>query len=1141
MTVTISKMSAGRGYEYFLRTVAAGDGDRSLSTPLTRYYTENGTPPGRWMGSGIASLESHVRIGDEVTEEQLRLLIGEAKNPVTSQDLGRRYRTYKVPEDGKRRHPVAGYDLTFSIPKSASVLWGVADAGTQAIIADAHHAAVAETIDFLEREVIATRGGARGPQGGVAQLDVTGVIATAFDHYDSRANDPHLHTHVVISNRVKATRDGHWRTIDGAPLHAWTVAASELHEAIFSDHLTLALGVDWERRPRGRDRNPAWEITGVPQSLVEQFSSRSRDIDTETDRLIEDYVANHGRRPRPATIMKLRQRANLAHRPEKQIHSLSDLTAIWRGRAGRNVGEDATTWARRLTVNPPRRLLRADDIPLDVIEEVGRAVVGAVGERRATWRRANLHAEASRQTIGWRFASSTDREAVTGLVVDAAERGSLRLTPPELATTPGTLLRNDGTSSFRPKHSVVFSSEQLLAAEDRLLQRAATVSAPTVDIEIVDATTERPVKGHRLSPEQAQAIAKVAVSGRQVDLLIGPAGAGKTTAMRALHRAWTQQHGRGSVVGLAPSAAAAEVLADDLGIACENTAKWLYEHQRSGSRFHCGQLVIIDEATLAGTFSLDRLTAHAAEAGAKVLLVGDWAQLQSVEAGGAFAMLADARGDAAELVDIHRFTHEWEKRASLDLRHGNPEAVDAYLIHRRVTDGDTEDMIDAAYQAWRDDTQAGKASVLVTDNTKAVVELNARARAERLAAGKTPAGPEAPLIDGTRASVGDRVITRKNDRRLRTLRSGWVRNGDRWTVTDVRDDGSLVVRRQARKRGGAVVLPAGYVAEHVDLGYAVTAHRAQGLTVDTAHVVVFDNTTRENLYVAMTRGRDKNHAYVVIDTVDDNHGAPDGEGATAKFVLIGVLANSGAELSAHQVIKTEQEAWTSIAQLAAEYETIAAAAQRDRWASLVRSCPLTPEEADSAIESETFGPLAAELRRAEANGHDIDRLLPAAVARYELDDAEDVAAVLRHRLALATKPAGTGRGRRPAKLIAGLIPEALGPMAPELRAALDERRDLIEQRARGLAEEAVQERASWVRRLGSPPLDRREREKWQQSVTTVAAYRDRYRITSASALGAGPVTDAQRLDRSRAASVVRGLGARDYSAPRTDPDLDLRL
>ncbi|WP_442940287.1 C-terminal helicase domain-containing protein [Nocardioides sp. B-3] len=135
----------------------------------------------------------------------------------------------------------------------------------------------------------------------------------------------------------------------------------------------------------------------------------------------------------------------------------------------------------------------------------------------------------------------------------------------------------------------------------------------------------------------------------------------------------------------------------------------------------------------------------------------------------------------------------------------------------------------------------------------------------------------------------------------------------------------------------------------------MTAHRAQGLTVDTAHVVVFDTTTRENLYVAMTRGREHNHAYVILDTADDNHGA-DGEGGTARSVLVGVLANSGAELSAHQMITTEQTAWTSIAQLAAEYETIAAAAQRDRWAMLIRSCPLTPDEADAAIESEAFRP-----------------------------------------------------------------------------------------------------------------------------------------------------------------------------------------
>lgn len=196
MTVTINKMSAGKGYEYLLRTVAAGDGDRSLSTPLTRYYTEAGTPPGRWMGSGLPALESAITAGDEVTEDQLRRLIGEGAHPETREPLGRRYRQYSRPEDGMRRHAVAGYDLTFSIPKSASVLWGIADGGTQALIAEAHRAAVADALNFLEREVVATRVGAKGAKGAVAQAEVTGVVAAAFDHYDSRANDPHLHTHV---------------------------------------------------------------------------------------------------------------------------------------------------------------------------------------------------------------------------------------------------------------------------------------------------------------------------------------------------------------------------------------------------------------------------------------------------------------------------------------------------------------------------------------------------------------------------------------------------------------------------------------------------------------------------------------------------------------------------------------------------------------------------------------------------------------------------------------------------------------------------------------------------------------------------------------------------------------------------------
>ncbi|WP_260272881.1 AAA family ATPase [Propionibacterium freudenreichii] len=224
--------------------------------------------------------------------------------------------------------------------------------------------------------------------------------------------------------------------------------------------------------------------------------------------------------------------------------------------------------------------------------------------------------------------------------------------------------------------------------------------------------------------------------------------------MNALRRAWEAEHGLGSVVGLAPSAVAAQVLADDLGIATENTAKWWQNHLLHGATFEEGQLVIIDEASLAGTLSLDRITHLAQNTGAKVLLVGDYAQLQSVDAGGAFAMIANDRDDTPELVDVHRFTHAWEKTASLELRHGSAQAIDTYLAHQRITGGDAEAMTDAAYNAWRDDRDKGLVSVLIAETHEDVTELNRRARAD-LIHNKTP-NPvrEVALRDGTAAGVG---------------------------------------------------------------------------------------------------------------------------------------------------------------------------------------------------------------------------------------------------------------------------------------------------------------------------------------------------------------------------------------------------
>jgi hypothetical protein len=278
-------MSAGDGFRYLLKSVAAGDGDRSLSTPLTRYYAEAGCPPGFWLGSGVHALgDGHGRLrpGDTVTEEQLELLLGMGRDPITGEVLGEPYRHFAgvaeriqaridrldrnlsvderaaavtaiEAEESARppRRAVAGYDYTFSVPKSVSALWAVADGGTQALIATAHHAAVAEVVALLEQEVAATRIGARGPDGAVAQVEVAGVIATAYDHYDSRAGDPQLHTHVVISNKVQGVHDGKWRTLDGRPMHVAVVALSEHYNAVLADQLTRTLGLG-----RGREGRP---------------------------------------------------------------------------------------------------------------------------------------------------------------------------------------------------------------------------------------------------------------------------------------------------------------------------------------------------------------------------------------------------------------------------------------------------------------------------------------------------------------------------------------------------------------------------------------------------------------------------------------------------------------------------------------------------------------------------------------------------------------------------------------------------------------------------------------------------------------------------------------------------------------------
>ncbi len=482
----------------------------------------------------------------------------------------------------------------------------------------------------------------------------------------------------------------------------------------------------------------------------------------------------------------------------------------------------------------------------------------------------------------------------------------------------------------------LFTSTELLGAEKVLLDAAEATGAPHRPAEMLGAIPLR-TEQHlgALAPDQRAASEAVITSGRLLDVLVGPAGSGKTTTLAALSSFW--RHGVGSVVGLAPSATAAHALAESLGVPCETTAKWLHESAGDGAtsrafryadarkasrdyreqraaneehwrlraeqdqwRFSPGQLVIVDEASLADTRTLAAIVEQARAATAKVLLVGDHLQRGSVDAGGAFGMLA-RRGPTAELTSLWRFANPWEARASLELRRAHPAALDAYQAHGAITSGDHGAMLDTAIDAVTAASEHGRVAVLQAVDNRTVRDLNARIRADRITTGDvTPAG--AGLHDGLTAGVGDRIVTRRNHRRLVTP-DGFVRNGALWDVTAVLPDGSLRVRPASHADAASARLPADYVAEHVELGYATTIARTQGMTVDETHTIATPGMGREDLYVAMSRGRHTNRAYVVVDH-GDAECLPGQAPSSGREVLEQILATSHAEPSATETWDT---------------------------------------------------------------------------------------------------------------------------------------------------------------------------------------------------------------------------------------------
>lgn len=1006
MTVSIGRINI----DYYLESAAAGDGAQIGTRDLTAYYTETQAPPGRWHGRGLSGVG--MLQGQQVTKWAAKSIYEDFKHPETGKDLGARpIKTTNAPEGAKTpigaaaktgREAVAGFDLTFSPPKSVSVLWALADPKLQAELHEAHKQAVEECLDWLERNVIQARAG----HAGVAWVPVEGAIASLFDHWDSRAGDPQLHTHAVIANRVRRVSDGKWVTLDSYTLHRNVVAVSEKYNSILFDRIHDRTGAVAELRDgtagltgtdaaellaqledTGTDpRDARAELAGIPDALITEFSARSLEIETHTNRLIAAWEELHGRRPPQSAVLNMRRQATLASRSAKKpsAESLPEKMIGWRQRALDSGYNPATVI--KDAIGHDTAVVTNADIGNDVVDVLGSFALHDAGTRRTTFTRANLIASTERLLRGVRMGSAQDREDLVDRVVQAAAAQSVSLSPERMGTpeTVNPFLTVRGRSSFEHEETKRFTTTRILEDEAFLIART-TAGAPALDQEQTrDALSEaRTSEGHALGADQATAAETVLTSGKAIDAIIGPAGTGKTTTMKAVRDVWENSHGPGTVIGLAPSAVAAAVLGEEINAPTDNVTKWLYESAGDGAarrvlaindleksltrdqhvlagaparggarrraqtrlnatcarlaaqyaeqakyRMRQGQLIILDEASMIGTAAAAELARQAEEAGAKLLFVGDAAQIDAVEAGGFLGWL-ERNTDAPVLTSVWRFKADWERTASLRLRTGDEDILTTYLEHDRIHDCPEGTAADSAYQAWMNDTEEDiTASLLIAGDNDTVDDLNTRAQFDLASAGRINLDTTTKLRSGI-AGTGDLILARKNNRRLRDSQGHFIKNGTRLIITDIDHRGAVTAKRA--DTGAAISLDPGYLQDSVELGYACTAHRSQGVTVNSAHTVVAPGLARELFYVAMTRGRYGNNCYVDVPASEDED-TPDEWGMVRKIVpdnafsvLKGVLANQTHEMTAHEVRDSEHGHANDFARMIFEYDYVGTA------------------------------------------------------------------------------------------------------------------------------------------------------------------------------------------------------------------------
>ncbi|MFD8386572.1 MobF family relaxase [Streptomyces sp. NPDC059679] len=1037
--------------------------------------------------------------------------------------------------DKGQRSPAMYFDHTYSAQKSVSTYLTALEAAGRhedaAKVRAANNEAIAAAMKVFEKEAgfgrIGYHGNAKNDRPSTGRyVDSQGFTAAIFTHEVSREGDPQLHAHVAVLNKIKVyDADGNERfvTLDSRAMHKAREAAAAVYERTLEQTIERDLPVVFEQRPDGLAR----EIKGFEPELLDALSTRSFQVDQRYEELLEQYQQDHGREPSALVKTRLKEMATLDTRdPKRNEHQSAEARIERATRIAEEKVEGGLLGAleRVEAVGVETRLAEAGVPEFDRGQVITEALE-ALQTKRSTWDRSELIQQLN-TTLGddlprdmplAPLANELADEALKSGRYGVVQTAGLSI----IEDAPSRIRQSDGRSVFSPSALAAekFSLEEHLSTEDRVASRAHQTGAPCLSPPSLDQV----VKESGVSADQADVVRGVLGDSRKVSVVEGPAGAGKSYATGVIADAW-QAHTGGRVIGLGPSAVAAEVLGEE-GIELRtNTTRFVDYYARGlGSaadvenfRLRAGDLVVLDEAGMTSTDHIARVAQLVEDAGGKLVLIGDQEQLQSVEAGGLFRTMVED-GPHYSLSNVRRFreadgtVRDWEAEASLALRRGDVRALEEYDRHGLIMGGTLEEMKAATIQAYVADTIAERESVVITATNARATELSREIRSELVQYGLVQEDGT-PLVDDNRAGVGDLIQTRENDAKLRDSEGRIVLNRRVYRVTGIGDDGQLTARRVAgrdqdgtERLAGTLTLPASYVQENVALAYAGTVHAVQGRTVGYGgYLLVEEGMTRAQVYPGLSRAQRYNRAFAACEVPADEHRlqALDQD---ALSMLQAAVERDGGELSALQELRESQDWAESIPALEPRWRDYVTQHVRDQYEPQLRQ--LLSEEQYAQLRQQDPSTIYRALREAELAGHDGQRLLDRAITCASMTSPapDNVTALINWRIEQELK------GRQPENDPAGHswtdrtpdMPGIEGQVARELAGAMDQRRDVLGER---LAEEPPE----WaLRHLGPVPEDVLERADWARRAGTVEGYRELYNVEAPNtAIGRVPAKGA---------------------------------